>query len=128
MKWLAALAIVLGSFFGTLWLLEVFYPNCPRGETLLLHGPFTRFSKGFAYMAAAPSLKALADDPSASTRSAVALCENASRLGPAHTLHAEIDAKGNGRFSHWDELFVFSASDNSDPNSNGRQYSAVLQR
>ena len=33
---------------------------------------------------------------------------------------------GRGRFSHWVTYVLFSASDNSDPNTNGREYVAVL--
>src|SRR4051812_38516999 len=50
------------------------------------------------------------------------LFENGKPLGPAHAQHADIRTLGNGRFSHWDDVLYFSASDNSDPRSSGREY------
>jgi SAM-dependent methyltransferase len=47
-------------------------------------------------------------------------------LGPPHSPHADIRASGSGRFSHWQELVYFSASDGSDPNTNGRAYTYSL--
>jgi hypothetical protein len=49
--------------------------------------------------------------------------ENGRRLGPAHSLHSEIETLGSGRYSHWQGYLVFSSSDNTDPRSNGRVYS-----
>jgi hypothetical protein len=43
-------------------------------------------------------------------------------LGPADALHDDIRAHGGGRFSHWAGHVYFSASDNSDPRTNGRVY------
>lgn len=43
-------------------------------------------------------------------------------LGPAHALHAAIERDGGGRYSHWNGALLFSSSDGSDPNVNGRQY------
>jgi hypothetical protein len=52
--------------------------------------------------------------------------ENGRELGPAHTLHATIRTSGAGRFSHWgsgtSQGLYFSASDNTNPKSNGRAY------
>jgi hypothetical protein len=50
------------------------------------------------------------------------LTEGPHSLGPPHSLHQEIMAKGGGRFSHCDNLHIFSASDNSDPRMSGRSY------
>jgi hypothetical protein len=47
-------------------------------------------------------------------------------LGPAHSRHDEIATLGYGRFSHWGEAIAFSTSDNTDANSNGRIYWAVV--
>lgn len=44
-------------------------------------------------------------------------------LGPAHTKPQEVSDLGSGRFVHSNQLLLFSASDNSDPRSNGREYS-----
>ena len=54
--------------------------------------------------------------------STLRLVEDGKELGPAHVPHVDIRAKGNGRFSHWNTTIYFSASDNSDPRTNGRKY------
>lgn len=48
--------------------------------------------------------------------------ENGRALGPAHAIHDNIRNLGQGRLSHWGGKLYFSTSDNSDPNTNGRQY------
>lgn len=129
MKWLFALGIVVVSFSGSLWLMDFLFPLCPQGKVFPLKGPFSKFSIGFAYVAGPSFLNDFADAASTPNRSSYAVCENSSLLGPAHSPHADIDTKGQGRFSHWNGMgFVFSATDNSDPNTNGRKYIAVLPR
>jgi len=60
-----------------------------------------------------------------STLSAVKLLEDGLPLGPAHCAHDDIRTLGKGRYSHWGPAIYFSASDNTDPNGNGRVYSVV---
>ncbi|MEI9986552.1 MAG: class I SAM-dependent methyltransferase [Aliidongia sp.] len=43
-------------------------------------------------------------------------------LGPAHAAPERIVGAGNGRYGQWGRLLLFSASDGSDPRSNGRRY------
>ncbi len=62
------------------------------------------------------------DTPSEPRRSRVVLLEDGTPLGEAHALHDDIRKIGNGRYSHWGETLFFSTSDNTDPNTNGRQY------
>lgn len=51
------------------------------------------------------------------------LTEDGKSLGPAHAGHADIRTLGKGRYSHWTSGgLYFSASDNSDPRTNGRKY------
>lgn len=57
--------------------------------------------------------------PAAST---AILWEDGNPLGPAHSLHLEVRDLGGGRFSHWGESLIFSASDSSDPRANNRKY------
>ena len=57
--------------------------------------------------------------------SSVRLTEGPRPLGPPHSLHQDIIEKGGGRFSNWNNWLVFSASDNSDPRTNGRSYSVA---
>jgi hypothetical protein len=122
-----ALAIVAVFFIGTFYFLNYLQPRCPQGQALELRPPFSKFGSGFAYAATAPSLESSSDTSAAPKRSNYVVCEGRYVLGPAHTAHAEIDARGSGAFSHWNNIgFVFSASDNSDPNTNQRTYRAVL--
>lgn len=65
----------------------------------------------------------LSDDSNARPKdSALSLYEDHQRLGPPHTLHADVVNLGAGRFSHWNGTLIFSASDNTDPRTNGRIY------
>jgi hypothetical protein len=54
------------------------------------------------------------------TKSSLRLTEGLHPLGPPHSLHQDIIEKGEGRFSNWNHRLIFSASDNSDPRTNGR--------
>jgi hypothetical protein len=96
----------------------------------VLTRPFQKFGpSGFAYQRTAPEFDGNGDTPDAPTRSNLLLCENNNLLGPLHTLHSEVSREGRGRYSHWKGTgLVFSASDNSDPNTNGRNYRVVQPR
>ena len=101
-------------------------PAVPPGKKTALARPFFKLEK-FAFVAAMPGLSDSADSLNDNGRSRVLLYEDDHRLGPAHTTpHAEIAELGRGRFSHWDEIIVFSASDGTDANINGRKYWALL--
>jgi hypothetical protein len=63
------------------------------------------------------------------TRSNILLYEDGNLLGPPHMTHYEVAVLGMGRYAHSksnnndrNSLFVFSSSDNTDPNTNGRVY------
>ncbi|MBT7302873.1 MAG: hypothetical protein HN849_25300, partial [Victivallales bacterium] len=59
-------------------------------------------------------------------KSGIRVLENGKELGPRAALHADIRVKGKGRYSHWvRQTLYFSASDNSDPRTNGRKYEVV---
>jgi hypothetical protein len=58
--------------------------------------------------------------------SAAVLLENDTSLGPPHAQHLLIGQRGGGAYSHWYRSLYASASDNSDPRSNGRQYQLYL--
>jgi hypothetical protein len=132
MRWLLRLlggcVIVIVSFAGTTFLLNYFVPRCPSGAAYPFKPPFAKAGTGAAYIVPAPSLEALSDSGATPTRSTYVVCENGYSLGPGHTVHVEIGTKGQGRFSHWGPVFIFSASDNSDPNTNGRTYRAIDSR
>jgi hypothetical protein len=65
----------------------------------------------------------LADTPDNPTRSPIHLYENDQPLGPAHSTTGAIKDLGGGRYLHLPDVIYFSTSDNTDPCSNGRQYS-----
>jgi hypothetical protein len=125
------LACALGAaaiyFSAALGLKHLYVPpGIPAGETVVLRRPFFKVEK-FGFVAAAPELSASADSLADNGRSHVLLYENDRLLGPAHVSpHADIAEFGRGRFAHWGEAIIFSASDNTDANTNGRRYLAVL--
>lgn len=69
-----------------------------------------------------------ADNSTYPTQSTLRFFENGIEMGPAHSSHADIRNYGLGKFSHWSattgsgESIRFSASNNSDPRSNGKTY------
>jgi hypothetical protein len=73
----------------------------------------------------------LPDDANNPTRSTLRIFENGVELNPAHSRHYDIQTIGKGSFSHWgDGSFVvvyFSASDNTNPKTNGRTYTYAIQ-
>jgi len=79
--------------------------------------PYTHES-GFAYLVATTV------DPGGKK---LHVFEDGKELGPGDSLHEDIRKKGMGLYSHWSSgpnafKVYFSASDNSDPNTNGRKY------
>jgi hypothetical protein len=100
---------------------------CVDGDTITLKRPFSKFSpSGFDYYASAPLLDDRTDTIEEPLRSPYLVCENDLTLGPAHTLHVDISKLGQGRFSHWKDVgFIFSSSDGTNPQTNGRTYRAV---
>jgi hypothetical protein len=124
---LGGASAVIIVFWLTVFALNHFIPLCPVDAAIGLKAPFRKFDAGgMAYVAEAPSLESDGDTGAMPNQSPYLVCENRHPLGPAHTIHAEIDSKGKGRFSHWATIgFIFSTSDNSDPNTNGRSYLAT---
>src|SRR6185437_6658743 len=59
-------------------------------------------------------------------RASLRLYENGVRLGPANASASDIENKGQGRYryvqANMGRILIFSTSDNSDPNTNGRTY------
>lgn len=86
-----------------------------------LRGPFHHV-EGNAWSVALPDLTNAADTDNALRRSPLTLFEDHMPLRTAHALHATVKEKGSGHYSHWKENLIFSATDNSDPNTNGRRY------
>jgi len=99
--------------------------QCPTGRKSYLVPPFVHV-EGYAFKASAPSLIDIADTGRELYRSPAVLCEDGIRMGPEHSFWAAIVKSGSGRFSHYEDIAVFSSTDNSDPNVNGRQYTIVF--
>lgn len=82
---------------------------------------------GYAYIVT-QDFGTLRDTNAAPTRSTLRIFENGRELGAAHSVHADISTRGAGRFSYWGGKdgtamnLYFSASDNSNPKTNGRMY------
>lgn len=123
-KTVGALAIIAASFFATLSAMNYVWPPCPSGKTITLARPFVK-NGGLSYFKDLPQLDTPGDTVEAPSRSTLMACEDNSPLGPMHVSHADIAKNGQGRYSHWGNSIVFSTSDNSDPNTNGRTYTVV---
>jgi hypothetical protein len=99
------------------------------GTKSLLRRPFVRFlNSDFGVIAQDKLFVSLADSADNNERSPIEIYEDDKRLEPAHSVHADVAKIGHGRFSHWRNdgaIFIFSSSDNSDPQTNGRAYWAV---
>ena len=72
-------------------------------------------------------LVSVSDDIAYLQRSPLRLFENGEPLGPAHAGHFVIRGIGKGAYSHWQNRLLFSTSDNTNPNANGRVYSFDLK-
>ena len=91
-----------------------------------LKGPFKHI-RGYAWLAELGQYRQVADCPENPLQSVVFLYENGVNVGPGHSSHLDIIARGQGRYSHWGDGIIFSTSDHSDPNTNGRTYSIRLR-
>jgi hypothetical protein len=96
-------------------------------QIIPLKRPFIKMEgSDLAFAARVPVLEEFSDSVTAPTQSPFLLFENGRALGPPHSSHVDIATLGNGRFSHWTAAgFIFSSSDGTNPQSNGRTYWAV---
>ena len=60
----------------------------------------------------------------ADLRSHLVVLENGVPLAKPHCGHDEIRKLGQGRYSHWYNTVYFATSDDTDPRTNGRTYTA----
>jgi hypothetical protein len=95
------------------------------GSGVILKGPYKSVGKNL-YLAYVPHLARLCDTE-AIQASPLMLFEDSRALGPAHALHEDIKNQGKGLYSHWGENLYFSASDNTDPNLNKRNYWVLVK-
>jgi SAM-dependent methyltransferase len=87
-----------------------------------LPAPFAHRA-GAAWTARLVQYRGVADSLESRQRSRLMLYEDGVPIGFAHAPHSHIEKYGCGRYSHWADGLIFSATDNSDPNTNGRRYS-----
>ena len=87
-----------------------------------LNLPFVH-RRGHAWIARLERPIAECDTAEYPHRSRLMLYEDGAPMGFAHAPHAQIESHGGSRYSHWNDHILFSTTDNSDPNSNGRRYS-----
>jgi hypothetical protein len=129
----AIAAYVLTAYWLKISYVQPIVPDAdPKvaGEKILLRRPFLRFlDSDFGVMARDELFVEFADSADNNERSPIKIYENDKPLGPAHSSHSGVAKDGHGRFSHWERnkgaIFVFSSSDNTDPQTNGRAYWAV---
>jgi hypothetical protein len=127
---LLAAALIYAAYIpAALWSRHTYVPApAPPGEAT----PLFRMDHvaGFAFRSPAEYLfLPLADDKPDAQRSPVQLYENDKPLGPPHSQIADIEHLGEGRYAHRrGKGLIFSTSDNSDPNNNGRHYWVVLPK
>jgi hypothetical protein len=102
----------------------------PKGKVVVrLERPFERY---MTYGASCYQIRSqeifesLADTDDDQTRSPVLLYEDNKLLGPPHSPIEDVGRLGGGRYVHLKRTLVFSASDNSDINTNKHIYWAVL--
>jgi hypothetical protein len=97
----------------------------PYGTTLLRR-PF-HHERGNAYRAEVFLRDAKADEEANMNQSTLQLYEDGNRLGPQHNSSDDVARQGRGLYLFWrsdsGKWIIFSTSDNSDPNTNGRTYS-----
>lgn len=124
---LAALLAVPGYFWLTAYMRA---HTVPYDREVLYPETLARVDNTDAYWTELTSIFQIGkpDTNPHPAQSGLLLYEDGVLLGPAHTPHIDIQNTGKGRYSHWMTgrmIIMFSASDNSDPRTNGRAYRIV---
>lgn len=89
---------------------------------LLFPVPLSRPDGGHCFLAELPAAILSGENLDHLRASPLRLFEGSRELGPASSLNDAIRERGGGAFCHWGRHLYFSASDNTDPNTNGRPY------
>ena len=115
---------ITAAYLPIAWSLDATYK--PSLDADVLRRPFIKLGRN-AYVTYHGIAGAKGDVLNGPRRSTLELTENGMPLGPAHVPKAEVSTLGGGRYifiQTGEELpaLVFSTSDNSDPNTNGRVY------
>lgn len=99
-------------------------PTAPTTETALDLSGLTA-EGGFAYVIYR-DFGTTGDSNTQPSVSTLRVFEDGKELGAAHAKHADISSIGTGKFSHWGNSLIFSASDNTNPKTNGRKYTVTI--
>jgi MoaA/NifB/PqqE/SkfB family radical SAM enzyme len=91
------------------------------GSRIALQRPF-RSAGGHGWTARVGNQAGAGDSPQHPYGSRALLLEDGAPLYGAHAAHYQVRGLGRGLYSHWESELLFSTSDNSDPNRNGRRY------
>lgn len=134
MPWLKALLIVLPLYAVTAaWSQWSYVDPRPPGRILVPILPPVDHLTGRAFKASMVpgdelQLSAFADEADAAhQQSPVLIYEGNKPLAYPHSKYDAISNEGDGHFALWkDQGLIFSTSDNTDPNTNGRRYWAVI--
>lgn len=131
-KWLIALIALFAVYFPfAIWADRSYVSTTPKGKVVIqLLPPFEVHNRSaFIGINHVRPLDEFGDDPKieGDAKSPVVIIEGVWQLSPGHTTFADVSHYGAGRFAHLKGVgIVFSSSDASDPNTNGRRYWAVL--
>jgi hypothetical protein len=122
----ASLSLIV-YFVAAFWLKQSYVPPVePPGEKFELSRPFGLLDNHAFVAKAPPGFDTAANSRADESRSSIMLYENDRQLGPARSARADIANLGAGRFTDWEgRFFIFSSSDNTEPNSTGRKYWVV---
>jgi hypothetical protein len=130
--WFKVILLIVPLYSAAAALSEWLYhdPRPPGRIATPLLRPF-KWQAGFAFTATffpdQTEILTFADDTASAPTSALRIYENGKPLALPRSNYGDISRIGNGHFAFWkDQGLIFSTSDNSDPNANGRQYWAVI--
>ena len=122
------LTIAIGAILAV-WLLLASLAGRDFKPPRRPYGAFSMFAiekhaeGSFMYVMRFDRHAGIADTDEHPERSPIEIFENELRLGPAHSRTSDIGERGHGRYRHAETALYFSTSDNTDPRSNGRNYS-----
>ncbi len=129
-KTMAAVAAFAIYFVFAGWSKLTWVDPVPRGRVLFrLERPFELYgTHGVScyQLRTQEVFESVADTTDDPKRSPILVYEENQLLGPPHSTVEDVGQLGKGRYSHSKRGLVFSASDNSDINTNKRTYWAVL--
>ena len=123
--WALLAAIGVTTYFAAaVYLDRTFIDPTPKGRTVIPLGRLLERSGHAAIVY--QDFPDLPTDDGGKAGSPVVIYEDGVPLSRPHSYLPDVAKLGMGRYGHFRNGLVFSASDNTDPNSNGRHYWAVV--